>query len=519
MADNKSLLIHDSADKTPPIPSRPPHHIISGSDFARPSRRSLDWPWHLSAALAVVLLVVIGLVAWWLIGALRSWAWSHPWLAENAPALIVGTLLLIGLYWLAGSAYWSIARRRFDAYLSGLARTRLGTPVAADVVASASWQMVMAAEAAASTLELGRAPFTRYPLLSTLSEGNKENAETTIYGGAGSDDDDDAPSGRVPPSTWLGWVDETPHLMIAGRTAAGKTTLASAILAERIQAGDTVLVIDPHDQPDKWFGIAAIGGGRQFESILATLEAVVREMDQRYQAYNAGASTDSFQRLTVLVDEVPAIMDSCLNPQRRLIDARWSLFARKLGSEARKVRISVVLLTQSVLVQDIGINTAMRKNFSRIALGDEVRKLIREEGDNERRSELSELLRGAEYMAMMEHLGELHVLDTSDVPTLAKQRWGQATVWRAPTMPYAMPANTPEVPRTNGIVHSYEHSRVNGQTPLHALDSAARDELIRSLFRAGRDYAYIESLRKRGLRFDQKELPRLRQEALGELCV
>jgi hypothetical protein len=430
MDTNRPLII-DSADKVPPIPPHPPHHMISGADFPRAAHRSLDWPWHLSAAIGAVLLVIVGLTTWWLASSLREWSYSHPFLAENTPALIVGALIATSLYWLSGKAYYSIARARFEAFQAGITRTRLGTPVGADLIVSGRWD-VLELEQQANALELGRAPYTRHPLLSTLSEGNHEEAVTTINGMA----DDDAPSGRVPSAEWLRWVDETPHLMIAGRTAAGKTTLASAILAERIQAGDEVLVIDPHDQPRKWFEVEAVGGGRRFDDILAALDTVVREMDRRYQDYNQGAPTSSFQRLTVLVDEVPAIMDSCLNAQRRVTDPRWSLFARKLGSEARKVRISVVLLTQSVLVQDIGINTAMRKNFSRIALGDEVRRLITEEHDSERRKLLSETMRGAEYTAMMEHLGELHVLDTSDVPMLASRRVEQlAQVWRAPTMP------------------------------------------------------------------------------------
>lgn len=428
---NRHITI-DDVDKRPALPSRSPHAIISGADFERATQPPLVayLPWPAWVVFGVLIAGFGGALLYWLIGALRRWAESSAfaeWLALFLPAAAVGTIVCVGLYWLAGKAYYSIMATRANAYQASLTRWRLGTPVAADQIAHAPLGLLLSQEQAANTLETDRAPYTKYPVLASLSEGNHEEAHTEINGIA---DEPQAPAG-VPSGDWLRWIDETPHLMIAGRTNAGKTTLASAILAERIQGGDEVLVIDPHDQPDKWYGIQAVGGGRQYGAILATLDQVIAEMDARYQAFKTGTPTSAFSRLTVLVDEVPAIMDACLNERRKMIDARWSNFARQLGSEARKVRISVILLTQSVLVQDIGINTAMRKNFSRIALGDETRRLLNEEENHERRTHLAELIRGQQHPAVMEYCGEIHVLNTADVPQLAQQDVrGLVSVWK-----------------------------------------------------------------------------------------
>ena len=332
-----SLFIHDNADKTPPrAAGEPPHQMISGAHFGQRRRASVDFPWHVTVGIGVVVLIIIGLVIWWIV----RWAARNPETAELGQLLLMTLLFVLavaGVAWALTALYLSLVARYGQALRQHVERSRLGVPIPVQTIVRTDQRYLIAAEQQAIELEVARAPYTRYPLLSTLSEGNHEEATTTINGLA----EDSAPAG-TPSSDWLRWIDDTPHLMIAGRTNAGKTTLASAILAERIQGGDEILVIDPHDQPDKWFGVAAIGGGRRYDDILATLDQVVTEMDARYQEYNNGTPTAAFTRLTVLVDEVPAIMDACLNEHRRIVDGRWSQFARKLGSEARKVRISVM---------------------------------------------------------------------------------------------------------------------------------------------------------------------------------
>ena len=242
----------------------------------------------------------------------------------------------------------------------------------------------------------------------------------------------------TPDQEWLNWIDRTPHLMIAGRTEAGKTTMAEAVIAQRAMAGELLYVLDPHYQPGKWCGLPATGGGRGYGDVMNALGFVIDEMDTRYKDFNQGKRTEDFDRLTVFIDEVPALVEWCFDG-KKLRDQRWMSFAKQLGSEARKVRISVILMTQSPLVQDIQINTRMRENFTRIALGDQSIELIKEAREP-RRTDLEKLIEGQRYTAAMEYQNQVHVLDTSNVQSLARRHvahlarpWGPTQI--APARP------------------------------------------------------------------------------------
>jgi hypothetical protein len=242
----------------------------------------------------------------------------------------------------------------------------------------------------------------------------------------------------VPDAQWLEWIDQTPHLMIAGRTNAGKTTMAEAVIARCASQGELLYVLDPHYQPGKWCGLPAVGGGRGYGEVMDALGLVLAEMDTRYKDFDRGKKTDEFDRLNVFIDEVPAIVEWCFDG-KKLRDPRWMSFAKQLGSEARKVGIRAILMTQSPLVQDIQINSRMRNNFTRIALGDQSSELIKE--DSERRYQLAALIKGQRFTAAMEYDNIMYVFDTANVPSLARRSAGNARPWQpAPQIAQQMPA-------------------------------------------------------------------------------
>lgn len=402
------LIIHDDADKTPaPPPGRHPLAPISGAEFERPRRRLPPQVWLIITVTALAPVVALLIAVW---RGLEDLFARQPWLPDALlTLLLVGALLLLGSG-VAGALSWGRARLLHARVI----RTAHGAPV--DVGAALGVHPLVA-EQQQLALYHAQAPYALHPNLSTLSYGGKqaEKAEAPALPEPG--------LGLVPGQEWLSWIDQTPHLMIAGRTKAGKTTLALAVLGERVRAGELLCVLDPHDQPGKWFGAQAIGGGRDYDAIYAALDGLLAEMDRRYKRYDAGEAR--FDRLTVLIDEVPAIV---LRDKKR-----WATFASQLGSEARKVNMSMVLLTQSPLVRDIEISSVMRNNFTRVALGDQAPDLVREESDHQRRRVLDELLRGQEHPAAMEYRGEVHLLDTSGVPALAAQR-AVTRLWLPPAV-------------------------------------------------------------------------------------
>lgn len=405
------VLIHDSADKTPPAPpGRHPLTMVSYAD----APRSAGWrlPAQAWVIATVVCIAPVALLLWAAYGAVSELLLLFPWVAPLSGAVLVLVALaglLMGLAGLAARGWVAIQHAR-------VVRSRLGVPV--DVVAQMRADPA-ALESAAMQLELATAPYRLHPNLSTLSAPAAPKAAEQAQL---------APIDVSPVAaeTWLAWVDAQPHVMIAGRTNAGKTTLATAILGERIRAGEQIIVCDPHWQPGKWHGVPAIGGGRAYAAILDALQSLLDEMDRRYQDYTQGR--EAFDRLTVLIDEVPGLVGYCEGARLGV----WRSFARVFGSEARKVRMSAILLTQSPLVEDIDLNSRLRENFARVALGDQAPRLLRDEPDAKRRAHLLDLLRGQRHPAAMVYASEVHVLDTSEVPILAAERASGARVWLPP---------------------------------------------------------------------------------------
>lgn len=335
----------------------------------------------------------------------------------------------------------------------------------------------------------------------------------------------------TPDSEWLRWVDRAPHLLLAGKTDAGKTTMATALLSERILAGDQILVLDPHYQPGKWFGVQAVSG---IPAILETLPALISELEARYKEFRQGKQTEEFERLTVLIDEVPAIVEQCIemtaSGRPKVTDWRWRRFAKRLGSEARKVRISVILLSQSTLVQDLMINVQMKENFTRIGLGDQARPLLAEEPLPKRKQALFDLLRGQAHPAAMEYRGDFYLLDTSAVKDLSERNArGRVLAWNPDEAP-VLGVDPDDVAMLGGMLAGAIHSPMNGSNgnghnstaPHSAYHSAMpamadqdAEELAIEYFAAGLSQREVGKLiRERGLTIDQNEFPRLQAEGL-----
>lgn len=409
-------------------------------DYIRPDQYDKAITAKMSAAEIKAIGLVIGLAAPGLLGLLSLVQWVSCY--GQSYDLTTGCTVASGLFWgyitlgvvlalgSASALLWGrVARIRAETARASITRDRYSNPVSVQQIHAMPLEVAAGYFRAAQEAEIAMAPFKMLP------------AGLDAYSVSNSAAKPEAPAmlpvaeslSLVPDSDWLGWLTEQPHTLIAGGTGTGKTTLARVELIERLSQGYAGIVVDPKGK--EWFGLPVIGGGRKFADILSTLDSIHAEMAQRFEAYAEGER--AFQPIKVLADEVPDIMDSCLDMRRRLVDGRWSRFARQLGSLAREIGISVTLMTQSPLVEDIGMNSAMRKNFNRLALGDEAPILIREERDPKRRAALQDLLRGQQHPAAMLHRGEVYLLDTSNVVRLSQRAIGQPLGW-APAAPKAI---------------------------------------------------------------------------------
>lgn len=253
------------------------------------------------------------------------------WLHALALAALAVVLVLPALAGVAG-VWWWWRRARVDLARSAIVYDGGGNPVPVAALAGVAY-----ADYAALAVALAPA---RPALPAAPAEAARQPAPAVALD---------------QPAVWLPALLAWPHLLIAGRTGSGKSTLARALLAAAARAGDMVAVIDPHAEANRW-PVPAIGAGRDYAAIAAALAALDAEVTTRYQALAAGRVSPA---LTVIIDEVPAVAAQVPS---------WREWATRIGSEARKAGVRVVLLSQSPLVEDLGVNSVMRRNFAGVAL-------------------------------------------------------------------------------------------------------------------------------------------------------
>lgn len=140
-----------------------------------------------------------------------------------------------------------------------------------------------------------------------------------------------------------------------------------------------------------------------------------------------------FPRLTVIFDEAFlarfAFDRIYAGGQRR--NNPWPLFAECLSSGARKTGISVWMLTQSALVEDLGLSGGLRENFTRIALDDySMNKMVeKEEKKKERKEAIYAALPGMQYPATAIIGHEVYILDRTGINDVAPPRNARACAW------------------------------------------------------------------------------------------
>ena len=150
--------------------------------------------------------------------------------------------------------------------------------------------------------------------------------------------------------------DTYPHLLLLGKTGAGKSWLAERLIH---YLGESQLVITPHRKPRDFQGFDVVGAGRNYTAIGLALRGLEREMQSRYERYTAG--DESYPFLNVVIDEFPAIAAHTEGAADIIKD---------LAREARKVKMRIILISQGDEVKTLGIEGegSLRECFTFIRL-------------------------------------------------------------------------------------------------------------------------------------------------------
>lgn len=166
----------------------------------------------------------------------------------------------------------------------------------------------------------------------------------------------------LPPVNGLGFIDNlanTPsglpsllselaneqRILVHGESGSGKTT----VLRWLVEARRGVVVLDPHYAPGTWGDVKVFGGGRNYQQINIVLNGIVAEMSRRYTARTKYGDAVKFPEFTVLIDEGYMVMQNC---------ADAPMAVKTLLTEARKVRINIILANHSTLVRALGLERA-----------------------------------------------------------------------------------------------------------------------------------------------------------------
>jgi hypothetical protein len=291
---------------------------------------------------------------------------------------IIGCMAWLWLQWaaLASSSPWFVDFVRYSLFLSAVVFPIWGISTGVTILwRRYGWRESIAAHYA---VLMKRSEVQIAPLASSFTY----HTEATTAPALALPEPIDQIDVIKPMAEWMPWIDEQPHALLGGKTKAGKTWLATALLERRIDNGNDLFIIDPHSSD--WMGLPTAGGGgipERRDALKAVMNEYVRRMGIR-EAHKRQTGHelphDYFDPLVVLIDEANAMLEE--------LAAEWKTVLKQVASGSRKVGIALLMLAQSPLVEDLGISGAMRENFSRVALDDRtVQVLIDSERDRPRK--------------------------------------------------------------------------------------------------------------------------------------
>lgn len=145
------------------------------------------------------------------------------------------------------------------------------------------------------------------------------------------------------------------HLLVVGPSGSGKSTVLCHLI-DNERSDTAVIVLDPHARFNTWPARAGaiVGDGRNYGAINQALLGLIEQMDRRYNARESIG-----QKVLIVCDEWLSVVDQC---------PAATEFFNTIGSEARKVNMSLVISSISATVDDLAVSGAIRDNLSQITL-------------------------------------------------------------------------------------------------------------------------------------------------------